>query len=277
MPQNLFDHLALMALDEADDLQGSAAPRTEPRVHLVNLLDQGGPTLSRLSPAGALLLGGPDRGRLAFGPQAPGANDAQDLDPAASAEFRDGEGSGKPTLQARVAYGFPLWQNQKVEFGVWGHRAWQQTDSPIGASGLSDLDSEAAGLDLTVPLRDRAWLKGELWTGKNLSDVRGGILQGINATTGREIDAQGGWLELGARLLKWFSLHGGYSVDNPDDGDLAGAALAGRAKNSIWYGAVRGYFDPIEIGMDYLNWTTDHYGFGPGHDNRFQWYISYKF
>ena len=40
---------------------------------------------------------------------------------------------------------------------------------------------------------------------------------------------------------------------------------------------MRGYFDPIEIGMDYLNWTTDYVGFDGGHDNRFQGYISYKF
>ena len=141
-----------------------------------------------------------------------------------------------------------------------------------------ELDSEAVGLDITLPIyKDVAWLKGEAWTGKNLSDVRGGILQGINATTGKEVHAQGGWLELGARPSKWFSLHAGYAMDNPDNGDLAGATTPGRSRNSIWYGAVRGYFDPIEIGMDYLNWTTDWVGYGPGVDNRFQWFISYRF
>lgn len=207
-----------------------------------------------------------------------GANDAQDLDPVASGGFRDGEASGRPTLQGRLAYALPVWEKQKLEFGVWGHRAWEQTDTLIGTSLQDEFDSEAVGLDINIPIyKDVAWLKGEAWTGKNLSDVRGGILQGINAMTGNEVHAQGGWLELGARPIKWFSVHAGYALDNPDNGDLAGAATPGRGRNSIWYGAVRGYFDPIEIGMDYLNWTTDWVGYGPGVDNRFQWYVSYKF
>ncbi|MEW6307267.1 MAG: hypothetical protein AB1705_27755 [Verrucomicrobiota bacterium] len=206
------------------------------------------------------------------------ADDAQDLDPAAAGAFRDGEASGKPTLQARLAYAFALWEKQRLEFGVWGHRAWERTDTAIGASGRNEFDSYAYGFDLTVPIyRDLVWFKGELWGGRNLSDVRGGILQGINAATGAEVDAVGGWAEFGVRPKKWFSFHGGYSFDNPDNNDLLGAATPGRASNSIWYSAARLYFDPIEIGMDYLFWTTEHVGFGPGRDNRFQWFISYKF
>jgi hypothetical protein len=207
-----------------------------------------------------------------------GAIDAQDFDPAASGGFRDGETSGKPTLQARVAYALPLWEKQKIELGVWGHKASVRTETPIGTSQRKDFDSDVVGLDLTIPLYlDIAWLKGELWKGRNLSDVRGGILQGINTTTGREVHARGGWFELGVRPAKWFSLHAGYSTDNPDDRDLAGASPAGRSRNRISYGAVRGYFDPIEVGVDYLHWTTDWVGFGPGVDNRFQGFMSYKF
>ena len=206
------------------------------------------------------------------------ADDAQDLDPAASGGFRDGESSGKPTLQARVAYGHPLWGKPRVELGIWGHRAWERTDTPIGTSLRTEFDSHAFGLDITVPLyKDIVWLKGEIWSGQNLSDVRGGILQGINPATGREVDSQGGWIEIGARPFRSFSVHAGHAVDNPDNYDLAGSATPGREKNTIWYGAVRGYFDPIEIGMDYLHWTTDWAGVGDGVDNRFQWYISYKF
>ena len=39
-------------------------------------------------------------------------------------------------------------------------------------------------------------LIAEGWTGKNLSDVRGGILQGINTKTGAEIHATGGFAQL---------------------------------------------------------------------------------
>jgi len=207
-----------------------------------------------------------------------GADDAQDLDPTATSGFRDGEASGVPTLQGRLAYRFPNWDKQNIELGVWGHLASERTDSPIGTSTRREFDSEAVGIDLTLPIyKDMVWLKGEAWTGKNLDDVRGGILQGINSTTGNEVSTQGGWFELGWRPSKWYSLHAGYSFDDPDNADLIGATTPGRAANHIWYSAVRGYFDPIEIGMDYLNWKTEFIGFENGEDNRIQWFISYKF
>jgi hypothetical protein len=204
-----------------------------------------------------------------------GADDNQDI---GGNGFRDGEASGKPTLQGRLAWKNSMFKKYPYELGVWGHRAWEDTEAPLGASGERDFDSYAIGLDLTLPLyKDIVTLKGELWQGQNLSDVRGGILQGINATTGREVDAQGGWVELGVRPHQLYSLHGGLAYDDPEDGDLLGAATPGRRENVIWYLAVRGYFDPIEIGLDYLHWQTKWVGFGDGVDNRFQTYISYKF
>lgn len=205
-----------------------------------------------------------------------GADDAQDLDPAANGGFRDGEASGMPTLQGRIAYRHPLWEKKaNVEVGVWAHYARENTDTPQGASGRQGFRSEAVGFDMTVPLyKDLLWAKGELWKGTNLTDVRGGILQGINTVTGQEVRSEGGWFELGAKPAKWFTLHGGFSFDDPRDTDLAAGA---RAKNEIWYFALRGLFDPVEIGFDYLNWTTKYIGFRKGDDNRVQAYIMYKF
>ncbi len=209
-----------------------------------------------------------------------GANDAQDLDPATAGGFRDGETSGRPTVQARAACAMPLWTKQNIELGVWGHRAWEKTDSPIGLKGRRHFNSDAIGLDLTVPIfQDKVWVKGEAWKGKDLDDVRGGILQGVNVTTGDEIRGEGGFVELGVRPIKWMSLHAGYSTDNPRNGDLpTSGATVGRNLNEIYYLAWRGYFDPIEIGLDYLNWTTEYNGgFDKGQDNRFQAFVSYKF
>jgi hypothetical protein len=119
--------------------------------------------------------------------------------------------------------------------------------------------------------------KAEAWTGRNLDDVRGGILQGINAGTGKTIRASGGWAEIMFRPCKWYSLYGGYSIDNPRNVDLPGQAPA---ENRIWYFANRFGFDPIEFGIDYLKWSTDYKdpaGKGQGQDNRVQAYVSYKF
>ncbi len=207
-----------------------------------------------------------------------GVNDAQDLDPAANGGFKDGETSALPTLQARLAYRLPVGK-QNAELGFWGHRAWQKTDTAIGTSGRHLFNSYVYGLDLSVPVyRDIVTWRSELWQGQNLSDVRGGIAQAINLNSGREVHAWGGWSELSVRPVKWYSVHGGYAIDNPRNGDLVTVpAGVGRAENDIWYLGVRGYFDPIEIGFDYMNWTTKYIGFGKGTDNRFQSFISYKF
>ncbi|HKB15258.1 MAG TPA: hypothetical protein VKF62_04295, partial [Planctomycetota bacterium] len=204
-----------------------------------------------------------------------GADDNSDLDAPGTfgAGFRDGETSGLPTLQARLAYRCLLAEKRTLEFGVWGDRAWEDPDTEF--NDRDRFDSYAIGGDLTLPIyEDRLWLKSEAWAGKNVDDVRGGIFQGINTTTGTEIASKGGWVEVGWKTGPNYSVHAGYSRDDPDNKDLN---QGGREANKIWYFANRFYFDPIEIGLDYFNWTTEYLGFDEGDDNRFQFYVSYKF
>jgi len=212
-----------------------------------------------------------------------GADDNRDLD---ANGIRDGEASGVPTVQGRVGYRFPNWNKQMIEVAAWAHYAREKIDNPaavspgFAAAGRNDFTSQGYGVDLSVPLyKDIVSLRGEMWTGKNLDDIRGGILQGINTTTAQLIHATGGWGELMFRPQKWYSLHGGYTFDNPRDGDLPAQAPE---RNSIWYLGGRLYLDPIEFGLDYLNWTTYFKDTvagaqGRGQDNRFQTHISYKF
>ena len=212
-----------------------------------------------------------------------GADDNRDLD---ANGIRDGEASGVPTLQGRVGYRFPNWHKQPIEVAAWVHYAREKIDNPaavsagFAAAGRNDFTSEGYGLDLSVPLyKDMVSLRGEVWTGKNLDDIRGGILQGINPANARRIQATGGWAELMLKPRKWYSLHGGYLTDNPRDRDLPAQAPK---LNSVWYLGGRLYFDPVEFGLDYLNWTTYFKDTvagaeGKGQDNRIQTYMSYKF
>jgi hypothetical protein len=204
-----------------------------------------------------------------------GADDNRDLD---TNGIRDGEASGQPTLQARLGYRLPVWEKQSIELAVWGHHARERVDLGLPPGGRRNFDSDAVGLDFAAPIfRDIVSFKAEAWTGRNLDDIRGGILQGINTGTGKTIRASGGWAEIMFRPCKWYSLSGGYSIDNPRNADLPAQAPA---ENRIWYVANRFGFDPIEFGLDYLNWSTDYKdpaGKGQGQDNRVQAYISYKF
>lgn len=204
-----------------------------------------------------------------------GADDNQDLDAAGTfgSGFRDGETSGLPTIQARAAIRHPLFEKQNLELGVWGHRSWEEPDTSF--AGENDFESHAIGFDLTLPIyEDILWAKGELWTGKNVDDVRGGIFQGINTVTGREISSTGGFAELGVKPLPWWTISGGYSTDDPQNSDLP---VGGRAANQIWYVANRFTFDPVEFGIDYLYWRTRYIGFSDGDDNRIQAFASYRF
>ncbi|MBI4565855.1 MAG: hypothetical protein HY716_14300 [Planctomycetes bacterium] len=217
-----------------------------------------------------------------------GANDGQNLDGATPSSFSpastlDGIDSGLPTLQARVAYqGRHLWmENKEWEIGTWGHTA--QEKLPEGAAPINGEDSwtsTAFGLDLTLPLWEALDLKAEVWAGRNLDDVRGGIGQGVNNTAGdpnqgQEIDARGGWVEVGYQALDCWTVYLGYSFDDPDDNLPASGA---RDKNVIVYLANRLKFGNVAFGADYLNWTTEWSGgFKDGTDNRFNLFAQFNF
>jgi hypothetical protein len=208
-----------------------------------------------------------------------GAVDGTDRDATgtAGATYIDGQTSGSPIWEGRTALRFKNWDDKDVELGVWGYTATQDQDTPIAGHG--SFSSGGYGIDVSVPLvTDQLWLKGELWTGSNMSDVRGGILQGVNTTTGDKIAAQGGWVELGGKATTWMTLTGGYAYDNPDSGDLsAGGLTGGRDLNTIWYLASRMNFEEIELGLEYLHWKTEFVGFKDGTDDRIVAFIAYKF
>ena len=208
-----------------------------------------------------------------------GAVDGKDLDPAGTtgAGYLDGQTSGSPTWQGRVGMRLKNWDEKDIEFGVWGHMSTDDPDTPI--NGHASFDSRAIGCDVKVPLLgDTLWVQGELWAGQDLTDVRGGILQGVNTTTGDEIESKGGFLEVGAKLNAWLNLYAGYSTDNPDDGDLsAGGVTGGRSLNKIVYAAARMNFNPVELGLEWLHWKTEFIGFDDGTSDRVVAFAAYRF
>jgi hypothetical protein len=205
-----------------------------------------------------------------------GAIDNQDLDAAGTtgAGFLDGEQSGGPTWQARVGWKQPISDMKDLEAGVWAHHAHENVDVPVG--GDRNFTSAAYGVDLTVPVfRKVVWVKGELFAGRNLDDVRGGIGQNINSATGEEIRSRGGWAEVGFQPDgSKLTYYGGYAIDNPSNDDLP---VSARSRNSVMYAAVRIDFKPVLIGFEYLYWVTDYMRFNNGDTNRLVGFIQYTF
>lgn len=86
---------------------------------------------------------------------------------------------------------FPSLRTEKTsQIGAWWFLGREDLQTPI--NGENDFVSRGVGLDWSLPISDRLTLRGEGWYGKNLSDWRGGIAQGVNSTTGEEIESCGG-------------------------------------------------------------------------------------
>lgn len=199
-----------------------------------------------------------------------GADDNANLDTPGTygAGYRDGDTSELPTLQMRLGYETWLFgeKSGKFQIGIWGTRAWEDPDERI--AGSDRFDSWGYGADLIIPLYENMlWIKGEIWEGQNLDDVRGGIFQGINTVTGDEIRSRGGFVELSYKPVDWYEVTGGWSTDDPYNKDLESAA---RASNQVSYFANRFKFGDFSFGLDYLYWKTQYIGFQNGDDHRFQ-------
>lgn len=207
-----------------------------------------------------------------------GAVDAKDLD---GDGVRDGEDSGEPQVQARIGYAVaaPWAAGNKAEIGIYGAYLWED------AQTKGDYEGKVAGVDFIIPLSQVLALRGEAWTGQDLSDLRGGIGQGVNTTTGEEIKSKGGWIELLYKRQS-NSLALGWTIDDPDNDDLPssgtiaanGTTSDGRTKNEAYYVSERFRAGGgVEMGIDYLYWQTDYKTLKKGTDNRVNLVFQYNF
>ena len=192
-----------------------------------------------------------------------GAVDGKDLDANGT---RDGEESGMPGFQARLGY-----RGANYGVGLWGAIAKEETATPVG--GQTNFDTHLIGIDWQATF-GKVDLQGEVWTGENVSDLRGGIGQGVNTTTGVEISSRGGWVELGFKPNANHRMAIGYTRDDPSDSDIT----AGRLENTAFYLHSKWNMGiGVEIGANYLHWLTDWLGMPRGKNNRFNFFVARKF
>lgn len=193
-----------------------------------------------------------------------GAINNEDLDGGASNSERDGFDSGLPHVQARIGTKpFELVEKKPAEFGLWGLYGRTETDTAFG--GEHRFDTWIAGVDVTIPLCAKFTLRGEGWLGENLADVRGGIGQSINTTTGDEIASAGGWAEVGFQAAPKTKFHVGATLDDPDNGDLSTTlASANKRRNqSAYCGTVVDWDSGVRTGLDVTYWETEYMGTFP--------------
>ncbi|HKV39976.1 MAG TPA: carboxypeptidase regulatory-like domain-containing protein [Blastocatellia bacterium] len=200
-----------------------------------------------------------------------GAVDGQSLD---GNGFLDGQKSGKPDIQGRIGYSHPLWvKDQPATIGISGVYGFLNTDRPV--AGRTTFHEQLVNIDYLLPIASRVDVRGEGWWGRDLSDLVGGIGQGINLFTGQEIRSRGGWSELNFKLSRYYSFNPGFTTDDPVDADIPDG---GRTRNHAFY--IGNRIMPSQnflIGIDYLRWRTDFKGFTRGIDNRVNIFFAYHF
>jgi hypothetical protein len=192
---------------------------------------------------------------------------------------KDGWDSGLPHVQTRFGISTPSWVDGKMlAGGVWGYYADSEFDAPLtGAPAGSDngFESWVVGADLTMPLFGGLALRGEVFLGEGLSDLRGGIGQSYTASLDEAVGTWGGWLELEWKIDA-LTLAVGATHDNPQDGDLAGASA--RTRNwSMYFGTRYDFGGGLKVGVDVIYWETQYLDDNQGNAVRVNAYTMFEF
>jgi hypothetical protein len=189
-----------------------------------------------------------------------------------------GEDSGIPGVQARASVKFPWLKEQPTTIGVSGH--WAKEKHYTSATGADHTyDSWSLNLDVTQPINKWLAVKGELFTGQDLSAYLGGIGNGVNTVLGREIASKGGWVAASLTPNPKWNFNFGITVDDPKNSNLAGMpATDARVYNrSIFGNAIYSINKNTEVGFELSQWRTDYRGGGNENAIRAQTSFIYKF
>jgi hypothetical protein len=206
---------------------------------------------------------------------------------------RDGETVGMPSFQGRLAVGAKI-MGRPMELGVSGLAGREEADYAYqevsGTDTLDvvetfELDQSVVAVDLSLPLGDMVTLKGQYFTGKNLTQYLGGVGQGIAeipsdepwGTEPVEIESSGWWAQLTLTPGKCWQFNIGGGSDDPeiDENDTAGNQYE---KNTTYYGnAIWSVVPGASIGAEYAMFETEYVGGESYQNSRVQLSFMYKF
>lgn len=136
-----------------------------------------------------------------------------------------GELSGQPAYGFRTAWSRPV-QDRSFSFGVagyYGRQNWQWGRYEDAWAGMADWQ---------IPILPRLALSGELYRGRNIGGLGGGIATSIvygGSPTNpfspiRGVDAAGGWTQLKLQIAPKVELNGAISIDDAFTANIRGFA-----------------------------------------------------
>jgi hypothetical protein len=162
-----------------------------------------------------------------------------------------------------------------IVLGVGGHYGIQNFDFRTSPVELDvDIPTYSLASDMVIPIGQRWGIQGEFFTGFNLSNYMGGILQGVDRGTHRGIHATGGWGEVYVDWLSCLHTHSGFAIDDPANNDMT----SGRTCNQMLYNNV--IWDAtknLQLAFEVDVWTTRYLTLSPGEGVRLEFAAKYKF
>lgn len=223
------------------------------------------------------------RASLAVMAGSSGAIDGQDID---ADQNLDGEESGRPVFQFRAALNQRSWvKGQNWEFGLWGHDGAFRIDRAKAIAGHRSFSSQALGLDLRLPITRRLLLQGEAFVGQDMADIRGGVGQNLNAITGGNVRSHGGWAEVLYQATPFYTVGGGFTIDDPENRDVTPFVPASSNQTSVGRTLNRAYYlvnhfnlgGGFLMGADVMFFHTDYRGLPSGSNTRFNFWLQHNF
>jgi hypothetical protein len=183
-----------------------------------------------------------------------------------------------PDFQSRVAFtlgarGCP--DSPPAVLGVGGHYGIQSFDFRTAPVDLGvDIPTYSLDADLVVPITRRLGIQGEFFTGFNLSNYMGGILQGVDRGTHQGIHATGGWVDIYFAWLPCLHTHSGFAIDDPLDKNMT----SGRTCNQMLFNNVIWDVNKnLQFSMEVDVWETHYLTMAPGEGVRLEFVTKYKF
>jgi len=185
-----------------------------------------------------------------------------------------------PDWQNRVALTFGERKAkgaQPIEVGVSGHVGEQNYEFlPGGHPPVFDFTRPtwSFSIDAKIPITKTFGVQGELFTGANLSNYYGGILQGIDPGTLNVIRDNGGWGDIWYDMRPDLHWNLGYSIDDPLNKDMT----TGRTYNQYFYcNFIYDITKFLNAGLEVSSWKTFYFSQRPGEALRLEALVRYNF
>lgn len=189
-------------------------------------------------------------------------------------DSESGEDAGFPALEGRASVTFPFFGPKPTTVGISGHWGTEEYDLDVTGSHIQ-FRSWSVNLDVTQPVCSWLTIKGELFAGENLNQYFGGIGQGVNTTTLREISAEGRWVAASLGPWSQWSFNMGAGIDSVNRNDVTAGS---RTQNtSVFANVLYSLNKHAQLGVEVSRWNTHYLGPGDADDMRAQASFIYKF